>query len=285
MTTQHNLTCGIAAVASCGKGFDHWEALQALMHQQAPQTEHLPNPKPAIIPANERRRAPLPVRLAVAVCAEAVDAAAIDPTTLKCVFTSGLGDTQLTDYMCRVLATENKQLSPTKFHNSVHNAPAGYWTISTGAMQAANSVAGFKESVSSALLEAVVQCHQEHSPVLFACYDAPVARPLQSLLNNQQAFAAALVLLPDNPSHKGPRLQVQVEQAPQICDWPVLQTLQDEYFTQLYQDNPAARILSLLEQLARSTSEPQTTEPSLKLPLSCGTALVLQLSPQQATTP
>jgi len=61
----------------------------------------------------------------------------------------------------RLLAGENKALSPTKFHNSVHNAAAGYWTISTGCMQAANSVAGFDNSVSLTLLEALIQADAE----------------------------------------------------------------------------------------------------------------------------
>ena len=36
----------------------------------------------------------------------------------------------------RTLASAPTLLSPTKFHNSVHNAAAGYWTIGTGCMEA-----------------------------------------------------------------------------------------------------------------------------------------------------
>ncbi|MBX2809736.1 MAG: beta-ketoacyl synthase chain length factor [Cellvibrionaceae bacterium] len=280
-TTTPILSCTIAAAASCGKGFDNWETLRVLLRGHLRQTAHNPNPKPTIIPANERRRAPLPVRLAVEVAAQASATAGIDPQDMRYVFVSGLGDTALTDYMCRVLASDNKQLSPTKFHNSVHNAPAGYWTISTASMQTANSIAGFRESLPLALLEAVVQCTQENTPVLLACYDAPVADPLQSLLKNREAFAAALVLLPGESGPGESRLQAQL--LPQACDWPALETPQPDDFQALYQHNPAAKILPLLASLAAPQAQPQT----LKLPLSPGSTLCLTLSPltQAAATP
>ena len=40
------------------------------------------------------------------------------------MFTSTHGDLAITDYMCQTLATAPSEISPTKFHNSVHNAAA-----------------------------------------------------------------------------------------------------------------------------------------------------------------
>ena len=48
-------------------------------------------------------------------------------------------------------------VSPTRFHNSVHNAAAGYWTIGAGAMQPATAISAFDASFAQGLLEAMVQ--------------------------------------------------------------------------------------------------------------------------------
>ena len=59
------LKCKIAGIGAWGSHFDSWEALQQLLSgAPLPETKNK-GPKPTIIPANERRRAPLPVRLAV----------------------------------------------------------------------------------------------------------------------------------------------------------------------------------------------------------------------------
>ncbi len=193
---QNTLRCSIKSVGGWGQNYTNWQELSELLTTGNTTENTATSPKPEIIPANERRRAPLPVKLAVESSWQATLSADLDPKNLACVFVSGLGDTQLTDYMCKVLATESMQLSPTKFHNSVHNAAAGYWTISTGCMKAANSVAGFNESVSLALLEAITQCVQEQAPVLITFYDAPSSEILKPLLKNEQSFSASLIIEP-----------------------------------------------------------------------------------------
>ena len=134
------MKCKITGIGAWGGQFQNWSQLQAILAgAQLPKPDKPNSPKPEIIPANERRRAPLPVKLAVEVSWQATRAAQVDPQATACTFASGLGDTEITDYMCRALNTAEKVLSPTKFHNSVHNAAAGYWTISTGCMKAAES--------------------------------------------------------------------------------------------------------------------------------------------------
>ena len=105
--------------------------LQALHSHAGPTLEEsFVAPKPEAIPAKERRRAGLLINLAVEVAHQACDQAGVDKTQIPSVFTSAMGDTAITDYMCRKLSGDEKLLSPTKFHNSVHNAPSGYWSIS-----------------------------------------------------------------------------------------------------------------------------------------------------------
>ena len=75
------------------------------------------------------------VAVALEVALAACRAADRDPATLPSVFASTHGDLAITDYMCETLATDPTAVSPTKFHNSVHNAAAGYWTIGAGCVR------------------------------------------------------------------------------------------------------------------------------------------------------
>lgn len=266
------LRCSIKAVGGWGQNYTNWEELIELLTTGSTLENTATSPKPEIIPANERRRAPLPVKLAVESSWQATQSAGLDPKDLNCVFVSGLGDTQLTDYMCKVLATENMQLSPTKFHNSVHNAAAGYWTISTGCMKAANSVAGFNDSVSLALLEAITQCTQENIPVLITFYDAPSSEILKPLLKNEQSFSASLIIEPvlaPNPSNSNNTV-LELEVLSQPTTWPILNL--EASLEKNYQQNPVARILAVLKVLAANTSE------SVLLPLSTETSLQLTIT-------
>jgi hypothetical protein len=95
----------------------------------SPQAER---PQAMLLPPNERRRAPDTVALALQVAQTACANARRDPALLPTVFASTYGDMAITDYMCGTLAKTPTMLSPTRFHNSVHNAAAGYWSIATG---------------------------------------------------------------------------------------------------------------------------------------------------------
>ena len=68
-------------------------------------------------------------------------------------------------------------MSPTKFHNSVHNAAAGYWTIGTGCMAPSNSLSGYECSFAAGLLEAAAQCAADRRPVLLVGFDVAARRP------------------------------------------------------------------------------------------------------------
>ena len=169
--------------------------------------------------------------------------------------------------MCKVLATENMQLSPTKFHNSVHNAAAGYWTISTGCMKAANSVAGFNESVSLTLLEAITQCVNENIPVLLTFYDAPASEMLKPLLKNEQAFAASFIIEPFDEESTTTQLSIKVSD--ESCNWPKIELC--ESLQKTYTENPVARVLALLNAFATATSPP------FSIPLSDSSSLQLDI--------
>lgn len=261
-----NLSFSILGVGAWGPKFRNWQDLQDLMAGKDIDDDGSKGPKPDVIPANERRRAPLPVRLAVEASSQACDMAGLGASDLASVFVSGLGDTQLTDYMCKVLAGESKALSPTKFHNSVHNAAAGYWTISTDCMQAANSVAGFNESVSLTIMEALVQSDAEQRPLLLTFYDAPSSPILKELLENEQPFAVSIII---SPKALDTELSLSASVVEQQVQWPEMTDLSGE-LAECYRHNPCAKILPVLQFLIGERTE-------LSMPLSAGTALNLSL--------
>lgn len=275
-----SINFNVLGVGAWGNGFHNWHDLTVLLNGQDSIYKNTVDqdsidqdlikettkaPKSEVIPANERRRAPLAVKLAVETSSQAVQMAELDAKDLPCVFVSGLGDTQLTDYMCKVLAGENKALSPTKFHNSVHNAAAGYWTISTGCMQSANSVAGFEESVSLTLMEALIQAKSTNSAMLLTFYDAPSSEILQPLLKNQQSFAFSLVIDPYEQSKNGFGYTAEINH--QKVSWPKM--VLREPLQHSYEFNPVGRILPFAKIITKDE------DAIVSMPLSSETSLTI----------
>src|SRR3546814_20105073 len=89
------------------------------------------------------------------VCSSDLTAAGRDPASLPSVFASTHGDLPIMAYMCAPLTGEPRSISPTKFHNSVHNAAAGYWTIGSGCMHASNAVSAFDARFAQGLVESM----------------------------------------------------------------------------------------------------------------------------------
>lgn len=162
------------------------------------QTAEFLPPKPEAIAPRERRRAGLTINIAVEVAHQACMQAQVDISQVPSVFVSAMGDTTITDYMCRKLAQPQKMLSPTKFHNSVHNAPSGYWTISAQNREPSSFVGGFTHSFGSGLLEAASQAVALHKPVLAVFYDIANKPPFAQLYPIQETLAIALVVEPQS---------------------------------------------------------------------------------------
>ena len=115
----------------------------------------------------------------------------LDAATLPSVFTSAHGDLAINDYMCSTLASEPTLISPTKFHNSVHNAAAGYWTIATGCHEASTALTAFDASFGAGLLEAASQCQADARPVLLVAVDVEAAGALASVTESTGLLACA----------------------------------------------------------------------------------------------
>ncbi len=190
------LSVHVEGIGIWSPGLDGWDRTRAVLRGDAPfAPQATPLPSPAVLPAAERRRSPTTARVAIQVAAEACSHSGIDPAQLPCVFASSHGDTEISDYLCRELAA-NAPLSPTKFHNSVHNAASGYWTIAVGCMQSATALSGGDETFAYGMLEAGLQAAGSHRPVLLVVYDHAAPAPLSSVCPISRTLGVALVLSP-----------------------------------------------------------------------------------------
>jgi len=81
------------------------------------------------------------------------------------VFGSADGDgAVLLKLLCALRAHE--PLSPTQFHNSVHNAPAGYWSIGLASTAATTAIAAGADTPEVTLAEAGLQAIAAGAPAL-----------------------------------------------------------------------------------------------------------------------
>jgi len=187
------------------RGFVSFETLRAAISggAAADWASTAKAPRPSLVPARELRRLPDPARLGVEVASQACAMAGVDLAEVVPVFTSTIGDSAITDYMCRTLAGEDKLLSPLRFQNSVHNAPAGSLSILTGNRCPNTFVAAFENSLATALLEAMVLCVSQPRPVLLVCTDVPVPAPLSDVHGEGELGGCALLLDADGEHGSG----------------------------------------------------------------------------------
>ena len=169
------------------------------------------------------------------------------------VFSSSGADGDNCHAICEVLASADRQISPTRFHNSVHNAPAGYWSIATGAMAPSTSLCAYDGSFGAGLLEALCQVLASRNPVLLIAYDTGYPEPLHRARPIADAFGIALLLSPERGEPTLSRVDVELTAAAAdvIAD-PPLEALRTSY--------PAARGLPLLMALARGQPRRQVLD-------------------------
>jgi hypothetical protein len=151
-------------------------------------------PQPAILPPNERRRAPDTVAVALEVAQAACVQAGRDPAQLPTIFASTYGDLAITDYMCRTLAKAPATLSPTRFHNSVHNAAAGYWSIATGCRQPYCALGAGAYTFAAGLFAAALQVQADQTDVLLVAYDIDTRGVQGQIAHSHGILGTAMVL-------------------------------------------------------------------------------------------
>ena len=265
------LDAHIDGVGVLGPGLNDWAQAQAVLRGDAPHVaQRTVLPVPQILPAAERRRATAVIKLTLASGLEAVAHAGLNAADLATVFTSSGGDGRNCHEICAALAGSDRLLSPTRFHNSVHNAASGYWGIATKAMAPSAVLCAFDASFTAGLLEALVQTALLRQPVLLLAYDTHYPEPLHRVRPIPDSFGVALVLTPQAGVRSLARLRL--DPASPFTELPT-DTLSDATLEALRCAIPAARALPLLRALARRETA------RIVLDNQPGQQLALQLTP------
>jgi hypothetical protein len=243
------LSARIEGVGLVGPGIASWRQARSIFagnERYEPQRTVIPSPD--ALPPVERRRAGKCVRMALAAGLAAAEDAGRAPKDMVAIFTSSTGDGEILHAICETLASEDRQISPTRFHNSVHNAPAGYWGIATGAMQPSDSLGAFDASFGAGLVEALGRLAADPAvPVLLIAYDAPYPEPLFSARPVPDSFGVGIVMSAADGERGLATLSMETtSRAATRLDDPQLEAMRAAI--------PAARSLPLLALLAAGRS-------------------------------
>ena len=232
-------------------------------------------PPPEILTGPEKRRATPVTRLALKVAWDAVQSSGYPADQLHSIFTSAIGDGLTEGKLLQTLGTTPNHLSPVQFHNSVHNATVGYWSIATKAQTPATSLAAGPYSFAVGLMKAALEVCQTGAPGLLVAYDMPFTEPLNQLHPVNGIFGVAMVLSPpSNDDRIGGDMAARTLSVTQMPADITLSPCRHSGLQDMFAgNNSAAKSLPLLEALA----EPQAN--LISLPLSKGLALQIELGP------
>jgi hypothetical protein len=238
----------VRAIGLVAPGITDWATARSILLGESEYVEApIPALPPALLPPNERRRATQPTRLALEAARQATHESDVDARTLTSVFASADGDMDLIDRLCKGIAQPEVALSPTLFHNSVHNAVAGYWSIGTDCKAPSTSIAAGDGSLAAGLIECATQLASDCREILLVAYDLPAPPLLDAHRHFHGPFACALLLALGRRRPHLATLDLALEDSPGRAgnsDLP-------EALEQMHQGNPAARILPVLSAIAR----------------------------------
>jgi len=259
----------VEGVGLLGPGLQSWNAARRVLTGEEPfRSASTVIVASELLPPAERRRTPVPVKLALAVGQEAFQNAGRDAAATATVFTSSSGEGETLHHMCEALASAEREVSPTRFHNSVHNAAAGYWGIATRSREASTSLCAYDASFTAGLVEAATQVRSSGKPVALIAYDQPYPEPLHSARPILASFGAALILAPEASRRASATLELAV---PTGDEKPT--GMSHSGLEELRLGIPAARALPLLEALARKM------QGDVVLDFLTGTRLRISVSP------
>jgi hypothetical protein len=234
--------CFIRSAGISAPGLAGWNASVDILRGIAPYAATPETPyAPALLPPNERRRATASVRQAFRAAEDAVNGANANARELASVFASSDADMAVLHRICASLAQTPRVISPTDFHNSVHNAASGYWSIAVQSMALTTTLSAFDASFTVGLLEAAALVDAQRD-VLLVAYDASAPQPL--LAKRPLALSASVaVVLSASPGGTLGRIDIDTAGAPETsCTNAALEPLR--------MANPALRALPLFELLA-----------------------------------
>jgi hypothetical protein len=267
LTSVGSATVWIEAVGIAAPGLPSWEAAQAVLRGAEPYVPtELPPHAPQLLPPNERRRATPTVRIAFQAAEDAIRGTSLEPANLATVFASSDADLNIIHRIATALTQTPRLVSPTDFHNSVHNAAAGYWSIAVGARAPSSTISAYDFSFAAGLEEACNLVRIDDLDTLLVAFDLPPPQPLFAKRPIGCMAAVALVLTQARTANSLASLGcAHVQESTSVSFTPALEALR--------RANPATAALPLFERLARRHSGrivlPRAENAGLAVQLDC----------------
>jgi hypothetical protein len=235
--------CFIRSAGIAAQGLPGWAASLDILRGTSPYVANAETPyAPALLPPNERRRATPSVRQAFRAAEDAVNVPGVEARELASVFASSDADMAVLHRICAALAQTTRAISPTDFHNSVHNAASGYWSIAVQSTALTTTLSAYDASFTAGLLEAAALVDSRRD-VLLVAYDAVAPEPL--LAKRPLALPAGVAVVLSHTPGSAPLGRIAIaasDAAESRCANPALEDLRRQ--------NPALRALPLFELLA-----------------------------------
>ncbi len=236
----------IQSIGVAGSQFKTWEELQAALNDTKELNEALSDVyKTTILRPNEARRTSVTIKMVLQAAEETLSQSSFTADQLFSVFVSSDGDPNILQSICQELATEDKFISPTQFHNSVHNAPAGYWSIGHQSMKGANSLACGDSSLAGGLVEASSLLDAGEDAILLVCFDLKSPTPLDSARAIRYSLAFSMIVTKTQQAESICAINFAIK-SNNIGVSTMLNTALDGYCD----DSPASKGLPFLEAIA-----------------------------------
>lgn len=238
----------VEAIGIAAPGLPNWPAAVPVFAGTTPYVpSSLPPHAPALLPPNERRRATPTVRLAFQAAEDVIGRSSIAPAELATVFASSDADLAVIHRISSALAQSPRMISPTDFHNSVHNAAAGYWSIAVGARGPSNAISAFDGSFAAGFAETCAMVAVDGRASLLVAYDLPPPEPLLAKRPITHAAAVAIIVT----TERTPTSLAAIEWARTSEQATPASSAELEA---LRLSNPAMRAVPLLEAFAKRQS-------------------------------
>ncbi len=248
---KSSLCVYVESIGLFGTGFENWMQGGAILRgEKSFEATDFPLPSPEWLPPAERRRTSDIIRLALCAGREALTTANQAITDTYTVFSSSGGSGEVIHQICESLAAPERDVSPTRFHNSVHNAPAGYWGIATRNEWPSTSLCAHDASFAAGMLEAAAQAARCAQPVLLLVHDLHYPEPLNGVRAVMGLFSVALLLRSTKTA--AAKFSIDVSIGANESSETAMHNAELESFRT---GNPAARCLPVLAAMANRSNE------------------------------
>ena len=134
-------------------------------------------PGASLLQRSLRRRATAQTRSAVEVLGQVVGDANWDGSQIATIWGTAHGEHATSIAMFEWMTKGEGKLSPTQFHNSVHNTAGGYASIAEKNTTTSTTLTGAGELVVSGLVEASSLLRADFEEVALVFFDEPLQRP------------------------------------------------------------------------------------------------------------